>query len=86
MAYHSRQPSYDQSNGAGADTAEQNSHGSELLEADSSGNALTAQALLSAKGANSYINYTDEHGCTPFLQSSLELACSYCGSSHSGLL
>jgi hypothetical protein len=46
------------SNGAGADTAEQNSHdaGSELFQAASSGNALMAQALLSATSAQTYIN------------------------------
>ena len=54
------------SNGAGADTPEQNSHdaGSELFQAASSGNVSMAQALLSATGAQSYINYTDGHGRT----------------------
>ena len=52
------------SNGAGADTPEQNSHdaGSELFQAASSGNVSMAQALLSATGTQSYINYTDGHG------------------------
>jgi hypothetical protein len=54
------------SNGTGADDAQQNSHdaGSELFQAASSGNVLMAQALLSATGAQSCINYTDGHGCT----------------------
>ena len=52
--------------GAGADTPEQNSHdaGSELFQAASSGNVSMTQALLSATGAQSYINYTDGHGRT----------------------
>jgi hypothetical protein len=54
------------SNGAGADTLEQNSHdaGSDLFQAASSGNVSMVQALLSATGAQSYINYTDGHGRT----------------------
>jgi ankyrin repeat protein len=54
------------SNGAGADTPEQNSHdaGSELFQAASSGNVSMTQVLLSATGAQSYINYTDGLGRT----------------------
>jgi ankyrin repeat protein len=54
------------SNGAGADTPEQNSHdaGFELFQAASSGNVSMAQALLSVTCAQSYINYTDGHGRT----------------------
>jgi ankyrin repeat protein len=54
------------SNGAGADTPEQNSHddGSELFQAASSGNVSMTQALLSATGAQSYIDYTDGLGHT----------------------
>ncbi len=52
--------------GAGADTAEQNSHdtGSELFQSDSCGNALIDQPLLSVTGAQSYINYNDGDGYT----------------------
>jgi ankyrin repeat protein len=54
------------SNGAGADTPEQNSHdgGSELLQATSSGNVSMTQALLSPMGPHSYITYTDGLGRT----------------------
>ncbi len=54
------------SNGAGSDTPEQNRHdaGSELFQVSSSGNVSMTQALLSATGAQSYINYTDGHGHT----------------------
>jgi len=54
------------SNGAGAVTPEQNSHdaGSELFQAASSGNVSMTQALLSATGAQSYIDYTDGLGRT----------------------
>jgi serine/threonine-protein phosphatase 6 regulatory ankyrin repeat subunit B len=76
--YHSRQPSYAQSNGVGVDNAEQNSRGSEVIEVAASGNALTDQALLSA---NSYINYTDENGCTPLLCCKKVTFC-YCGAAH----
>jgi len=57
-------------NGAGVDTAEQNSHDtdSELFQATCSGNTLIAQPLLSATGAQSYINYTDGDGCTPLFK------------------
>jgi ankyrin repeat protein len=57
-------------NGVGADIAEQNSHdtGRDLFQAGSSGNALIAQPLLSAIGAQSYINYTDGDGCTPLFK------------------
>jgi hypothetical protein len=76
--YHSRQPSYAQSNGVGVDNAEQNSQGSEVIEVAASGNALTDQAFLSA---NSYINYTDENGCTPLLCCKKGTFC-YCGAAH----
>jgi hypothetical protein len=48
------------SNGAGADTAEQNTNsaGSELFQAVSSDNVLIAQPMMSATGAQSYNNYT----------------------------
>ncbi len=54
------------SNGAGADAPAQNSHnaGSELFQTVSSVNVSMTQALLSATGAQSYINYTDGHGRT----------------------
>jgi ankyrin repeat protein len=54
------------SNGAGADTPEQNSHdaGSELFQTASSGNVWMTQAFLSVTGAQSYINYTDGLGRT----------------------
>jgi ankyrin repeat protein len=57
-------------NGAGADTPEQNSHdaGSELFQAASSGNVSMTEALLSATGTQSYINYTDGHGRTSFFK------------------
>jgi hypothetical protein len=47
-------------NGAGSDTAEQNTNsaGSELFQAASSDNVLIAQPMMSATGAQSYINYT----------------------------
>jgi ankyrin repeat protein len=55
------------SNGAGADTAEQNNHdaGSELFQDASGGNVLMTQVLLSATGAQTYINLATTKGWTP---------------------